>query len=102
MPPQAPAPGHACRTTSIRVGSSIEPDTNSPYDWNAETADVWMERVDLVGLMQAIWCHAVRHVKKSDEYVKSEGKSMWLVCPRRKTTSCASTKGTSRTTLAVV
>mmetsp|Transcript_38058 Transcript_38058/g.113089 ORF Transcript_38058/g.113089 Transcript_38058/m.113089 type:complete len:235 (+) Transcript_38058:850-1554(+) len=36
IPPHAPGPGQACRTTSSRVSSSIFSVTNSPYAWKAE------------------------------------------------------------------
>ena len=32
MPPQAPAPGHECRTISSRCSSVITPAMYSPYD----------------------------------------------------------------------
>ena len=36
MPPHAPAPGQACRTTAFIDASVRLPCTNSPYTWNTD------------------------------------------------------------------
>ena len=37
IPPQAPGPGHACLTISLKVASSMAPDTFCPHASKAET-----------------------------------------------------------------